>query len=57
MFYLCNVDKFTIEKPKLFDSHIIFKDKKIDYIIPNLDQLKTKDIKDFPPNTNIYLEG
>ena len=49
MFYLCNVDKFTIEKPKLFDSRIIFKDKKIDYIIPNLDKLKTKDIKNFPP--------
>tara|TARA_R100000541_G_scaffold21594_2_gene31555 strand:- start:424 stop:945 length:522 start_codon:yes stop_codon:yes gene_type:complete len=65
MFYLCNVDKFTIEKPKLFDSSIISEGKKFNFIIPNLNKLTKEDVKNFPPiqistwkgKTNFIVDG
>lgn len=49
LLFLSNTDKFTIEKPKYINPSILSKNKKFNFIIPNLDKLTKKDVNSFPP--------
>jgi len=57
MVFLNNIDKFTIEKPKLMDPSLLSENFKFNFIIPNLNKLSKDDIKSFSPIQIVTWKG
>ena len=57
LLFLCNVDKFTLEKPKLFKPTKVTKDVKFNFIIPNLKKLTKEDVNNFNPIQIVTWKG
>lgn len=50
IFFLRNIDKFTIEKPKLFNTNYLLKSYKVgDFNIPNINSLTIDNVNSFTP--------